>query len=109
MVRMSRTRGTRCSTTRSSVRRAAASAGSAEFFEPLVGISPCSAAPPVITNLSMWSSECFLFGERLRHAPASRLQTPFRFFARYAGLAHNDGCAHAVSALRQQFASALVG
>ena len=40
MVRMSRTRGMRCSVTGSSVSSAAASAGSAEFFEPLVGISP---------------------------------------------------------------------
>ena len=41
MVRMSRTRGMRCSVTGSSVSSAAASAGSAEFFDPLVGISPC--------------------------------------------------------------------
>jgi hypothetical protein len=40
MVRISRTRGMRFSVTGSSVSSAAASAGSAEFFDPLVGISP---------------------------------------------------------------------
>ena len=42
MVRMSRTRGTRLRMTLSSVRSAAASAGRAEFFEPLVGMEPWS-------------------------------------------------------------------
>ena len=46
MVRMSRTRGMRCSVTGSSVSSAAASAGSAEFLAPLVGISPWSGMPP---------------------------------------------------------------
>src|SRR5580692_3768472 len=53
MVRMSRTRGTRLRTTLSSVRSAAASAGSAEFLEPLVGMVPCSFGPPSMTNLSI--------------------------------------------------------
>src|SRR5580698_4857278 len=53
MVRMSRTRGTRLRTTLSSVRSAAASAGRAEFLEPLVGMTPCSFGPPSMTNLSI--------------------------------------------------------
>src|SRR5580692_2412749 len=53
MVRMSRTRGMRRSVTGSSVSSAAASAGSAEFLEPLMAISPLRSVPPVITNLSM--------------------------------------------------------
>jgi len=46
MVRISRTAGTRRSVTGSSVSSAAASAGSAEFFDPLTGISPWSGVPP---------------------------------------------------------------
>ena len=54
MVRMSRTRGMRRSTTSSAVRRAAASTGSAEFFAPLVGMKPTSGVPPWMTNLSIY-------------------------------------------------------
>ena len=46
MVRMSRTAGTRSSTTGSPVKRAAASAGSAEFLDPLTAIRPSSGVPP---------------------------------------------------------------
>src|SRR5580658_8080423 len=53
MVRISRTRGMRRSVTGSSVSSEAASAGSAEFLEPLLAISPLRSVPPVITNLSM--------------------------------------------------------
>src|ERR1700761_1423494 len=50
---MSRTRGIRSSTTVSSVSSAAARAGNAEFFDPLVAMLPLSGAPPSITNLSI--------------------------------------------------------
>ena len=53
IVRISRTRGMRFRMTGSSVSSAAASAGRAEFFDPLAGISPLSAVPPVIANLSI--------------------------------------------------------
>ncbi len=54
MVRMSRTRGMRRSCTSPSVSSAAAMAGSAAFFEPLVGMAPWSGVPPWMTNLSIW-------------------------------------------------------
>src|SRR5690242_2516430 len=107
MVRMSRTRGTRCSVTGSAVSSVAANAGSAEFFEPLVGISPRSAAPPVMTNLSMVSSRS-LFAERARHASTGRGETPFGFLARHACLAHHDRGSHAIAGRAKQFARALV-
>ena len=44
MVRMSRTRGMRWSMTGSAVSRAAASAGSAEFLAPEVGMEPTKGA-----------------------------------------------------------------
>src|SRR5262249_40922736 len=53
MVRMSRTRGTRCKMTGSEVRSAAASSGSAAFWEPLAATEPLSRAPPLMTNLSI--------------------------------------------------------
>src|SRR6185437_7119113 len=53
IVRISRTRGTRFRTTFSPVSSAAASAGRAEFFEPLVGIVPLSRTPPSMTSLSI--------------------------------------------------------
>src|SRR5580692_4951544 len=53
MVRISRTRGMRSSTTVSAVSSAAARAGRAEFLEPFVEIVPLSAAPPSMTNLSI--------------------------------------------------------
>ncbi len=53
IVRISRTRGMRFRITGSSVSSAAASAGSAEFFDPPVGISPLRGVPPVIVNLSI--------------------------------------------------------
>src|SRR5690349_14838623 len=108
MVRISRTRGTRCRVTGSSVSKAAASAGSAEFFEPLVEISPFSETPPVITNLSM--EILFLrglFGERPRHASAGRGQAVLRLFARHAGFAHHNGRAHAIAAGGEQFRRAI--
>src|ERR1019366_9636817 len=98
-VRMSRTRGTRCRVTASSVNSPAASAGSAEFFEPLTGISPRSAAPPVITNLSIiYPAKSILgtlsslasFAQRLPDASARRGQPPLRLFPRDAGLTHHD-------------------
>src|SRR5438105_3843862 len=55
IVIMSRTRGTLCSDTRSSVSSEAAIAGSAEFFAPLIATVPCSGFPPLIKNLSIRS------------------------------------------------------
>ena len=81
MVRMSRTWGMRCRVTGSSVSSAAANAGSAEFFDPLVGIVPWRAVPPVITNLSMTLSYRALFSQGLRNAPARFGQPPLRVFA----------------------------
>src|ERR1019366_1388880 len=126
MVRISRTRGTRSSVTASSVNRLAASAGSAEFFEPLVGISPRRTDPPVITNLSMKpfqsqastrvstrqtrvsAPQCPLsFAQRLSNAPARCGQTPLRLCPRDAGLAHHDGGSPAHPAPRQQLEGAL--
>src|ERR1700733_287513 len=54
-VSMSRTCGMFSSTTSSSVRRAAAMQGRAEFFEPLTRTVPRRGLPPRITNLSMVS------------------------------------------------------
>ena len=79
MVRMSRTAGIRLSTTGSSVSSAAANAGSAEFFDPLVAISPRRAAPPLMTNLSI---------ESLRNPSAGRREPAFGFFAAGAGPGH---------------------
>ena len=107
MVRMSRTRGMRCSVTGSSVSSAAASAGSAEFLEPLVGISPLSGGAALDHEFIHDHSSLAAFAQCLPHAPPCG-QTPFRFLAVDAGLAHHDRDAHAVAARRQQFAGALV-
>ena len=93
MVRMSRTRGTRWSVTGSAVSSAAASAGSAEFFEPLVGISPLSATPPVMTNLSMIS---FSLAEGLPDASAGAARRRSASSRDTAGGAHHDRGAHAL-------------
>ena len=53
MVRISRTAGMRRRITGSAVNSAAASAGRAEFLEPLAGIEPVRGRPPLMTNLSM--------------------------------------------------------
>src|SRR5260370_32477296 len=53
MVIRSRTFGMLCSVTCSSVSKAAAIAGSAEFFAPLISTVPRSAFPPLIKNLSI--------------------------------------------------------
>ncbi len=53
MVRISRTLGIPRKITGSFVSSAAARAGSAEFFDPLTGISPVRALPPLMTNLSI--------------------------------------------------------
>src|SRR6266850_3568906 len=53
MVIRSRTFGMLCSVTGSAVSSAAAIAGSAEFFAPLIATVPRSAFPPLIKNLSM--------------------------------------------------------
>src|ERR1019366_1759049 len=115
-VRMSRTRGTRCKVTASSVNSPAASAGSAEFFEPLAGISPRSATPPVITNLSIIYPAKSILGtlsslansaQRLPDASTRCGQTPLRLFPRDAGLTHHDRGPYAHPALRQQFDGAL--
>ena len=53
MVIRSRTLGMLCSVTFSAVSNAAAIAGSAEFFAPLIATVPRSAFPPLIRNLSM--------------------------------------------------------
>ena len=53
MVAISFTRGIRVSVTGSSVNKQAASAGSAEFFDPLTGSSPLNGVPPEILNLSI--------------------------------------------------------
>src|ERR1017187_2903091 len=86
MVAMSRTLGMRCSVTGSSVSRQAASAGKAEFFAPLVGISPRSGVPPRMTNLSMFES--------FRDAAAGRSQALFRSLARDAQPRHHDRSFH---------------
>src|ERR1039458_7372058 len=100
MVRISRTAGTRRSVTGSSVSSAAASAGSAEFFDPPTGISPWSAAPPLITNLSIQS---------LGNPSLRRGQAPFRILAAHAALRHHDGHAHASAGRRQPLAGPLHG
>ena len=96
MVRMSRTRGMRCRVTGSSVSSAAASAGSAEFFEPLVGISPSSGVPPVMTNLSI---EC------LSNPSARRGEPPLGLFAGQPRLRHQDRRAHAAARLSSSSAA----
>src|ERR1035438_10780359 len=95
MVRISRTAGTRRSVTGSAVSSAAASAGSAEFFDLLTGISPSSAVPPLITNLSIQS---------LGNPSLRRGQAPFRILAVHAPLRHHDRHAHASAGLRQPLA-----
>ena len=60
MVMMSRTRGILSSSTRSLVRSAAAIAGSAAFFAPLMRTEPSSGLPPSISSLSMWVVPCGL-------------------------------------------------
>ena len=55
MVMMSRTRGIFFRCTRSAVSRAAAIAGSAEFFDPLMRTVPSSRLPPSILKRSMVS------------------------------------------------------
>ena len=50
---VSRMRGTRCSSTSSSVRRQAARIGRAAFLLPATVTSPDSGAPPWMTNFSM--------------------------------------------------------
>src|SRR5580658_7304144 len=85
MVRMSRTRGTRFSVTLSSVRSAAARAGRAEFFEPLVGMVPCSGAPPSMTNLSInpiFVDESFYRGANV---VSRRFESVAGLFGRRAG------------------------
>ena len=53
IVTRSRTFGTLRTTTLSAVSSAAAIAGSAEFFAPLIATAPRSAFPPLIRNLSI--------------------------------------------------------
>src|SRR5580658_9460426 len=102
MVRMSRTGGMRFSFTGSSVSKQAASAGSAEFFAPLIAISPSSGRPPSIRNLSM------LGLQRLRYSPAGRSQLGLRgsFIDRLAG--HQNGRLHVAPGGAQEFPGAIV-
>src|ERR1035438_9402271 len=100
MVRISRTAGTRRSVTGSAVSSAAASAGSAEFFDLLTGISPSSGVPPLITNLSIQS---------LGNPSLRRGQAPFRILPAHAALRHHDGHSHASAGLRQPLARPLLG
>ena len=65
MVTMSRTRGILCRCTGSAVSRAAAMAGSAEFFDPLMRTVPRSGLPPSMRSRSITGCEavrraCFL-------------------------------------------------
>src|SRR5271169_5479084 len=99
MVAMSRTSGMRCSVTGSSVSREAASAGKAEFFAPLVGISPRNGVPPRMTNLSMFES--------FRDAAPGRLQALFRSLARYAQPRHHDRSFHCTTRGVEQLRGAL--
>ena len=70
MVTMSRTMAMLCSVTGSAVSSAAAITGSAEFFAPLMATVPCSALPPLMTNLSMGR----LFSQRLPKISLRRKQ-----------------------------------
>src|SRR5260370_35045023 len=65
MGMMSRTMGTLRRVTGSAVSNAAAIAGSAEFFAPLIVTVPCSGLPPRIRNLSI---HLFLFTRPMRGA-----------------------------------------
>src|SRR5512143_2531396 len=81
---MSRTCGIRFRVTGSAVNRQAASAGSAEFLEPLAAISPERGTPPSITSLSNLL-QCL-------PDPAVRfLQQLLRLVPRYLLLLHDDG------------------
>src|ERR1035438_7928525 len=87
MVRMSRTRGMRRSVTGSAVSSAAASAGSAAFFDPPAGISPRNLVPPVMANLSM---EVFAFVNGRPHIVPGRHQQLGRALRGNAGCLGND-------------------
>lgn len=56
MVMMSRTRGTFFRCTGSAVNKAAAIAGNAAFFAPLICTVPASGLPPEILNRSMFQA-----------------------------------------------------
>src|SRR6201995_6053816 len=77
MVTMSRTIGRRRRVTGSEVSSAAAIAGNAEFFAPLMETEPCSGFPPRIRNLSILS----LFSESCSKVALRFLQ----FFLRCGG------------------------
>ena len=63
---VSRIRGTRCSSTSSSVSRQAARIGRAAFLLPATVSSPASGSPPWMTNFSMdWARVTTGYGERL--------------------------------------------
>src|SRR2546422_628641 len=78
IVRRSRTGGMRSRMTGSSVRSVAASAGRAEFFEPLVGIVPLRGRPPCITNLSILFLFRFPVGDGGTYVVAGRSEETLR-------------------------------
>src|SRR5512142_4747 len=102
IVPMSRTCGIRFKMTGWSVKRHAASAGSAAFLDPLTLISPIRGTPPSITNLSngLQSLPDLSLGAR---------QQFFRLFARYLFLLHDDGDPNAAPRPIQKLCCLLIG
>src|SRR2546426_6168185 len=99
MVMMSRTRGMLCSVTLSCVSSAAAIAGNAEFFAPLMTTVPWRGFPPRIRNLSM-RVPCpsrNSFAERLPQIAAGADQAAPRLLRADRALQHHERQAHIVS------------
>src|SRR3989442_1581468 len=99
MVMMSRTRGMLCSVTLSCVSSAAAIAGNAEFFAPLMTTVPWRGFPPRIRNLSM-RVPCpsrNSFAERLPQIAAGADQAAPRLLRADRALQHHERHAHIVS------------
>ena len=105
MVMMSRTCGIFCRVTGSLVRSAAAIAGNAAFFAPLIRTVPSSLRPPWILNRSMlFPLACCarlfvsLRFERLPHVAAGLLQPSARVV--YAGTCFQHNESHGQIVLR---------
>src|SRR6516165_810970 len=97
MVIMSRTMGMLCSITGSEVSNAAAIAGSAEFFAPLIATEPCNRLPPRIRNLSILS----LFADCPSQVALRLHKLLARCFRREIPLQHDQCHTQVVFALTQ--------
>src|SRR5438067_9872360 len=97
VVSMSRTCGIFSKVTGSSLSKAAAMAGSAAFFAPLMRTVPSSGFPPRMTNLSMLL-------DRLSNVSFCDFQQAVSFRAAHLCFGHDDCSRHAVVSSLQRAA-----